>query len=101
MSKHTPGPWKIEYSDTSTRPDLKIKGNMLVATTPPLHSDREINEEVKANARLIAAAPDLLAAAKAALSLLTDDGYQGGNEWTVKVLRATIAKAERRANNYD
>jgi hypothetical protein len=45
------------------------------------------------DARLFAAADDLLFACQAALSLISDDGRQGGPGWTIKALRKAIAKA--------
>jgi hypothetical protein len=56
------------------------------------------DERVVASARLVAAAPELLTAAKAVLALLTDDGTQGGPTWTIKALRDAIewAEGERR-----
>jgi len=52
------------------------------------------------NARLIAAAPDLLAACEAAEGVLTEPGVMDVDEWkawqkrTVVNLRATIARAK-------
>jgi hypothetical protein len=54
-SKHTPGPWK----QGSTHPENVSAGSALVCTTL---SRGRFNDEQKANARLIAAAPDLLEA---------------------------------------
>lgn len=66
MSKHTPGPW-------ATRDGTDIVGfdNCKLASTAwSAHPERE-NE---ANARLIAAAPELLDAAKSWLNDDIDDG---------------------------
>ena len=63
-AQHTPGPWKIcAKSDTIIRDQ---DGKLLAATMP------DFPDYSKANARLIAAAPDL-AAALAALVTLADD----------------------------
>jgi len=64
--KHTPGPWK--YDPDNERSDLIVRaGGLLLA---------EVNDtrswplaQCQANARLIAAAPDMLAALQAALEL--------------------------------
>jgi len=65
MSNHTPGPWTIEKS---TRTDHHIiAGRRWIATASnhDFHPTQEENERTIANARLIAAAPDLLAALQA------------------------------------
>ena len=85
---HTPGPWGC--SDTSyhahdyrlTRPD----GSPL-----PLNVIANDHSEQRANARLIAAAPDLLARLEEALDALEDCG---GYANTARLCRAAIAKAK-------
>ena len=63
---HTPGPWFHTKSGNSFQivagSDLNGEPNELVATVHPIahNCDYEPCEETKANARLIAAAPDLL-----------------------------------------
>lgn len=83
MSKpsHTPGPWS--YSFESVDPEwavVSMKGGLVVANVNADHRQ-------EANARLIAAAPDLLAALKA----LDESGHTQAT-WQA-ALRA-IAKAE-------
>lgn len=56
--KHTPGPWKVDEDD-----DVVSATGLWVAFA---YGDSE--EEAKHNARLIAAAPDLLEALRALLS---------------------------------
>lgn len=68
-AKHTPGPW--EASQGSNRGNIGIKARgaaelFRVAYVPVLPMD-DLPEEAQANARLIAAAPELLAACRAAL----------------------------------
>jgi len=80
MSKHTPGPWKVAKPRKSYR-----DGNMMYGIVgPECVSDYEDWGFTEANARLIAAAPDLLDACKAALS--DDQPY-------IEKCRAAIAKA--------
>lgn len=84
--KHTPGPWAIEddHDDAETIPSVLIHGQAdapglvhvaLVYTIDAFGEydyadEREMQDvECKANAALIAAAPDLLAACAKALSL--------------------------------
>jgi hypothetical protein len=84
MSKHTPAPWKtwpsIHNGQTYiVKGDYTSKDNGCIA-----HADTE------ANARLIAAAPDLLAALEAISNPWLDD-FSRGN--AMKKARAAIAKA--------
>ncbi len=61
---HTPGPWKVGPTITGRNPSILILADEVVcqATAPQLNDwDWKITE---ANARLIAAAPDLLEALK-------------------------------------
>jgi hypothetical protein len=76
MSKHTPGPWEVEEMANGFR----IQNPYLVVTDIRWASGAD-----RSNARLIAAAPDLLAAAKA----MFEKGAHGFD-----MLRAAIAKAE-------
>lgn len=102
MSKnnHTPGPWEVSFTDCLGRPasycrirpiNKKMFGHFTsleIATMNMMDED-----EQQANARLISAAPELLAA----LDELTN-GY-AGNGWDVGLVtrlekaRAAIAKA--------
>jgi hypothetical protein len=101
---HTPGPWRIEQGvyimppENSTQFSICKMGGI----------QRE--ESRKANARLIAAAPELLEACKALLLALdgdgemagildTTDGYYGWGQVTKDIrdaAYAAIAKAEGR-----
>lgn len=102
-AQHTPGPWTIEqygagdslvvHSDADTR--------VCFMATPGLLGSLP---NIKANARLIAAAPDMLAAIKVVDDVetarlrhvgLNDEGI--AEHPVVKMLRAAIAKAEGRS----
>ena len=89
MSKHTPGPWVLESPESGGRV-LAQDERATIIHTP---TGSPFNELVIADARLIAAAPDLLDA----LEELAN-GYKG-NRWDVglvpriKKARAAIAKA--------
>lgn len=63
QAKHTPGPWFITGSLTQYI-EAKIGGGFIqeVASVGPTESDGGYGPQQKANARLIAAAPDLLEA---------------------------------------
>jgi hypothetical protein len=95
---HTPGPWEIDA--TSNVGAFEIWGGPLDSNAPQICSDDgDLNrpEECKANARLIAAAPDMLAAIKLAVAILTENGkliFDGVHGAAVARMNATIAKAE-------
>ena|SRR5580765_6125700 len=93
--KHTPGPWGA-YNLS--------KGNIAIETREGVRVANASGDtcDVEANARLIAAAPELLAALKAAysaLALIDDFGTATGENPDVQnaaldQARAAIAKAE-------
>lgn len=99
-TNHTPGPWAL--SEETLRDDLRSK---LVHGLPEgmLAIVRVENQGAyygDANARLIASAPDLLAALKALqIQALQSDVNDPSNEWGCEALamaRAAISKAEGR-----
>lgn len=99
MSTATPGPWKVGRSIRSRLMgsdqvvEIQDQRDQMVAL---LYTDNRGGDEDGANARLLAAAPDLLAALKAVVS--RHDGYQDGLGPCVceghVAARAAIAKAE-------
>ena len=95
MSKHTPGPWKAkkwvgtDLYDDPDRPFVEV-GN--VHWSPKNWKPAAAIKQT-ANARLIAAAPELLEALEATVSLLEKLGHFSDNSLTVAVARAVIAKA--------
>jgi hypothetical protein len=92
MSEHTPGPWRVEkFNDTKS---WSIYAN---GGTHSLASIRDA-----ANARLIAAAPDMLEALTNALGWMEryagDTNDLSGELWRhISSARAAIAKAEDRS----
>lgn len=92
--KHTPGPWTVSGLPEIYGHDcINANGPEPVATV----LRRFVRAENEANAYLIAAAPTLLAACKAALQVAEDVGDTKdhlGEEWHhIKTLRAAIALA--------
>jgi hypothetical protein len=90
MAGHTPGPWSFGHMGDGERywigPDHMHQ--------PVATADRDMPE---ANARLIAAAPDLLEALKLARSICHDAFKDTAMEWdeeSMGVIDAAIAKAE-------
>ena len=113
---HTPGPWRVEQGTTliwgaCSPDDLSCHGmgfpvaearvRLPVWARPPARLDEDVAE---ANARLIAAAPDMLAALKSASALLAivqheeddEEGRRLKAAWDCDVaeINAAIAKAE-------
>jgi len=92
-TKHTQGPWVIDWN--VARLDIfSSEAKVLVASLRRSALSEDIDEAARANARLIAAAPDLLDS----LSEIFD--YAGGadsalhDEYVMDRARAAIAKAE-------
>jgi hypothetical protein len=69
MRKHSPGPWQIISGHSAIR-ILTIEGYDVAQTTGSPYW-KEFSKSDEANARLIAAAPDLLEALKALLTAAT------------------------------
>lgn len=92
-AKHTPGPWTVSVwhdGRDGTTPCIMASGATVAKIhvapiTPPPEAD--------ANARLIAAAPELLAACKLALETVGD---MTEAEQRRQIVRKAIAKAEGR-----
>lgn len=89
-TKHTPGPWGVAYTDSNGQ--LVVKNKHIEIATCWHHSVASIEAEMQANARLIAAAPELYIEAFELIGDLdpenTDRRFDG--------LRAALAKAEGR-----
>jgi len=105
-AKHTPGPWRIVIDDDGN----PLSGRPMVAAAPELdcgivHWDGFVqpywrsargDKEIHANARLIAAAPDLLEALEWALDAWDTHmktGYPMQGDWESDAI-AAIAKAK-------
>jgi hypothetical protein len=99
MSGHTAGTWQVagvrHSGDLKIGPNARLHfvgpdGDAVAAVFFDMKTGRGI-----ADARLIAAAPDLLEACKEALGLLLADGFTEDQN-TPALLIAAIAKAEGR-----
>lgn len=109
MSEHTDGPWRaqdypqrlkgqemsaLEVRGVSSRagPDRdRVQDRHIAFVGWPGGTHRD---QMEANARLIAAAPDLLEAAKKAEGVLADMKRGEGEDHVLSELHAAIAKAE-------
>lgn len=95
MSKHTPGPWRVGHhiADDEGYREITIlasvKGGTFCPATVVLQFPHVPGMQ-EANARLIAASPDLLDAAKDALCTLE---IVGGYDYVLSRLRRAIEKA--------
>ena len=88
MSKHTPGPWRAQFREVTSA----VASDGRVASLSQLNRVRRREpDEVAANARLIAAAPDMLEALEDARDWCLDD--DGGDYWPYKAIIEAIDKA--------
>ena len=94
---HTPGPWTVDYTDDNLRIYV---GDLLIAevngSTEHIEVRRLDGETTEANAWLIAAAPDLLAALERILARLEMLIERGEDAKVVEQTRAAIGKATGR-----
>lgn len=96
LSKHTPGPWaqkppRIGAAITIYGPDGEFPIATTCSNTSPATMQAHRDGTVAANARLIAAAPDLLKRLKALLNYANMGAYDRAK--AVNAARAVIAKA--------
>src|SRR6056300_1013694 len=92
MSKHTPGPWEVvELVDGYDIRSPKSRCRIATASDPEAVWGAIGREE---DACLMAAAPELLEALEATVSLLEKLGHFSDNSLTVGAARAAIANAK-------
>lgn len=96
MTSHTPGPWKAHPGKLpdSGRDMFRVRADdggteAVVAVCFPSSCGDIYEEDAEANARLIAAAPDLLSALRALVGAIEEDDFAGALESAL----AAIAKA--------
>lgn len=89
---HTPGPWHLAGVKRQTQVrgghDALLGGALIVATIHETHDGQKDN-----NARIIAAAPDMLAALRACESILLSSYDLAELNKTLWLLRTAISKA--------
>lgn len=91
MSKHTPGPWAAHTVADGAYTVYLPEDGMVVCSRNPYESKAA---EFEANARLIAAAPELLAALELARAILVEVEHYRADGHSVAIIDAAIAKAE-------
>jgi hypothetical protein len=93
IAKHTPGPWfAVGYQveiESETVADI-CTTNAHLFGQPGLHDDAR----AMANARLIAAAPDMLKMLEVARDSLEVSNYEGEEDDVLAAIAAVIAKAK-------
>ena len=95
MSEHTPGPWTVEHDEATKVLDAD---GCTLAWVGHLHlRGRRSSEEVGANARLIAAAVDMLEALEAIVADAEYLALVGDNHARRMAAKAAIAKAKGEA----
>lgn len=90
MSKHTSGPWEVDPSPYRSAGGglCVMHGNECVALVGGYNPEQPIRD----NARLIAAAPELLYALQVAITSMLDAGHSPKSA-TMKLAKAAIDKA--------
>lgn len=91
-AKHTPGPWKVELNKRASG-WVEVKGPSFGVHGPTQAADLRLSDEIKriADARLIAAAPELLDCLKEARRHLS------GADIDLLYIDEVISKAEGRS----
>lgn len=96
-NKHTPGPWAVGPRNRVQAGCLVLIGEGEISARP-MNDHYATKTEQNFNARLIASAPDLLAACESALDYLSPEHNDGHTlEWTQSMIasvRCAIAKAK-------
>lgn len=87
-AKHTPGPW------TTGRAINTVDIGKFSFICPFGANSADQVAEIKANARLISAAPDLLAALEAIVKMISPYSGQGRMDTEISAAHAAIAKAK-------
>lgn len=95
QAKHTPGPWTIAADIYEERFGIGGRDGVVVCA-PFLRSGPKVGVHGLANARLIAAAPELLEALSELADLMEDvrTGEYKPDSFTTQPARAAIAKAQ-------
>ena len=90
---HTPGPWTVETDDGNTPVNSAMAEGCLLIDSENAHVAFVFNDKPE-DARLIAAAPDLLAALRRAYSVMCVEGENDLEEWQ-EVLAEVEAAIEK------
>lgn len=99
MDKHTPGPWHVGERNAILGTYIRDANGFCVAVANTPNNQRAYYIDETANARLISAAPDLLAGAAEAVAAwdmeedTPEHNHEDRLEAAIAMLRAAIRKA--------
>ena len=93
MSRHTPGPWSLEHIDGETYRVIDAMDMQELSRIATVHFHDDAVGETKANACLIAAAPELLEALRIARDHIDMAALEISHCKYAERIRAAIAKA--------
>ena len=93
MGKHTPGQWNVSIGGAD-EPSEILSAKIVVASVNCDACDKKQREEDIANAHLISAAPELLAACQSILRACgSSANWEGEAHESLKLIEAAIIKA--------
>lgn len=98
MAEHTPGPWQAVEDALTTVRVVAVRPGTQVIERDICEFHFGAKDEEEANARLIASAPDLLAALKGLTDFLSGHRSKSQVVALAREARAAIAKAEGRTS---
>jgi len=96
-TQHTPGPWNVGDDSPNEYEGPTIENIDTVVAVIPIDDINDSSPEERANARLIAAAPDLLDACQHLLEMVAECQLNGvlpdAKKWPAAQAAAAITKA--------
>lgn len=95
MNAHTPGPWEVDVDGTgwAIGPSDRFVATIDIDHTIDENDTPLSDAECEANARLIAAAPDLLEALRFMLDAYVEDPWEANRSAAEEAARDAIARA--------
>lgn len=94
MSKHTPGPWSLHNFDGDTYRIVDDRDMADLSYVATVHYHEDYDGETRANAKLLAAAPEMLEALKIVETRLTHLAQNSVDVVSeLRLARIAIAKA--------
>ena len=94
MNQHTPGPWKVWQGSSIVKEMDGYQAHIGFAYMPSFAERSETGRRALADARLMAAAPEMLAALKDVARHLNGEARDKDWNETTRLVLASIAKAE-------
>jgi len=95
-TKFTPGPWEVRLDDSTFGPKLEIHQEGAENRVPICERDLgfndDVDEESKANAHLIAAAPEMYEAIEGLLNVISETRGEDARQAVIKA-NEVLAKA--------